>query len=301
MKSLRLFSLVFLLSFGLNACSESALVATPSLTPDVIPTFTPNPTATFTPTFTPTPEATSTPKYPTIPPEIMEKLPQKWNVVQTDGTWFIVDSAKKTNIYRFPRLSKNWQERYDVTIGEVTYEGWIKDEEKTELVQGKRARPDLIVIDTRSKYSMARFALPGGYVEAYKIFEISDGNDRMEAVQLDMIYFNIGGVDLHVQLAASRKILEKDGFDVTKSLGSSIVIPVSTPLQSQFTDAAINALVENSKLNTLEKDIVMAIDRNWLKAESLVSRLQHPSSTSISLGFDLFVGSLYGVAEPVGE
>ncbi|KKP48062.1 MAG: hypothetical protein UR39_C0002G0165 [Candidatus Woesebacteria bacterium GW2011_GWA1_33_30] len=237
---------------------------------------------------------TPTPEYPAIPQEIMDKLPAKWNTVQTAGVWYIVDQSTNSNIYRFSEGGK-WQERHDVTVGETTYEGWIKDHGQKDMIAGENVRMDKIILGRIDKYQVDILPIPHGYLTEYQIVEITDGSEKMDLAFFTMRYFYDGGKTLDILFSADNKsIMEGSGYevDLSKELGERYDVNALMPMGQSFSETAISTFSINTKTDGLRKQIKYYGSGEWFKAQDLLAQLQNPQVDTLDLRFKILISYL---------
>jgi len=235
----------------------------------------------------PTPEATATPEYPVIPQEIMDQLPEQWEVLQTGNTWYIVDQSTNSNIYRFPEAAEKWQERHDVTVGETTYEGWIKDQGQKEVTTGEATWMDKLRVSTDNEYSTTNLSIAPGYVTSYQVIEITDGQNKMNLLDFTMRYFYKEGDFQDIRFLGNQKLVESK-ITAKQALGKRYWLRVATPIKTSFTEKFISKASESINLNPLEK-VVMFSGEKWVNIEMLVSQLQNPNNSLLDLANKLLV------------
>lgn len=240
----------------------------------------------------PTPEVTSKPEYPAIPQEIIDKLPPKWEVVQTAGTWYIVDSANQTNIFRFPESAEKWQERHDVTVGETTYEGWVTDEGSMEVSLVNKAGMEYNSVDNLQR-GISALNMGWGYLKEYQNVEITDGQEKMDVLFFTMQYLLNNNEVLTINYRADKKFLGRGGFDAKKSLGQLFNITILIPTNRvAFSDELMKDVVEAYKFNKLQQKFYQA--GHWIDLGDVLNKLNNPPSDYL----DLTVGSVVSLATP---
>ena len=238
---------------------------------------------------TPTPEVIAIPEYPVIPQEITANLPAKWNVVQETGTWYIVDQSTNSKIYRFPEAAEKWQKRNDVTVGETTYEGWIKDEASTEILTGKDAGMELIQIKNHSGgYS----SLPTGfgYLKSYREVEIRYEQEKMDLSFVTFVYFLKDKKFLTIDFSADTALVERTGVDISQSLGKRFSVVVLVPPNGDFFSSdLVSKITDSNKFNKLRQQINCYGRGDFISATELFDILNSRQTEYLDLTFRLIV------------
>ena len=215
---------------------------------------------------------------PSLPPEIAaalpDDLPASWEAVQAGDTWYIMDNSNNANILRYPVGAETWQARHDVTIGETTYEGWLTDEASTEVVPSIKAGMEYIKIKNHT-IGYSSLSTGFGILKEFKDVEITDGQEKMVMTFFTMQYLLNNNQLLTIDFSADKQLVERTGFDISKSLGEPFTIIVLTPTNGEsFSDELISLGVELNHLNELQQKIDYSGD--WIMPNELLNLLNNP-------------------------
>ena len=262
----------------LSACAPALTpvpaTATPTLTLEPTRTPTPAPTTTITPTPT-----------PSLPPEIAaalpDDLPASWEAVQAGDTWYIMDNSNNANILRYPVGAETWQTRHDVTVGETTYEGWLTDEASTEVVPSIKAGMEYIRI-TNKPMGYSQLTTGAGYLKQYQVVEITDGQEKMDLLFVTMQYLLNNDQILTIDFSADKKLIERYGFDASKSLGQLFNVQVLMPTDGEsFSDEFKSTVTGLQNYSKLQQKINYYGD--WIKPNDLRNLLTYPQGDYLNL------------------
>jgi hypothetical protein len=216
-------------------------------------------------------------------------------VGQVAGVWYIVDDATKTAVYRFPEGAEKWQAREDVIITNETtgitdtHEGWITDEGSMEVTTGEIAQMDYVRFSKLENRNINTMTIQPGYVEKYKVVEITDGTAKLDLLFLDMKYFLKNDKTLTVSYLADKKIVERGGFDVRTSLGKPYYSRFNIPIGDSFSQSDIENGIRFYGLSELAAKFRYFGDGSWMKASKLLNEFQNPSGDYLDLIFETSV------------
>ena len=228
---------------------------------------------------------------PSLPPEIAaalpDNLPASWEAVQAGDTWYIMDNSNNANILRYPVGAETWQARHDVTITNettgviTTYKGWITGEGSTEVTDGKNARMDLNRI-ANMPGGFSSLATGVGYLKQYQVVEITDGQEKMDLLFFTMKYFLYNDQILTIDFSADKKLIERYGFDASKSLGQLFNVQVLMPTDGEsFSDEFKSTVTGLQNYSKLQQKINYYGD--WIKPNDLRNLLTYPQGDYLNL------------------
>jgi hypothetical protein len=210
------------------------------------------------------------PSLPTnLSPEFQAMLADKQWTLGADGhIWVTGANGVAQDSFRPDATGETWQARQDVTVGETTYEGWVTDQASTEVATGEIAQMDYVKFSRLGNLDNYTMTVQPGYVEKYKVVQITDGTTTMDLLFLDMKYFYKNGKTLTVSFLADKDLVERGGFNVKNSLGKSYYASLGVPIGDSYSQSDIENGIRVYGFSELASKFYFFGDGSWMKAST---------------------------------